>query len=166
MARTHYRRVKINNKIEYVWDPNGAWVRAKNKWTLASKVEKPKDPEEEALKKEIAAVVKGNQYLKRRIAKIKNLHRKLYYAKVWKLTEQNDLTVLKNHDKRGFKKYHLDHIYPTSAGFKNGIPPECIADIRNLRFIHHRKNMKKRADITDEGIDIINNLLVEYKKIK
>lgn len=164
MAKTHYRRVKIDGVFEYVWDPKGNWVRVKNKWALATKVEKKIDPEEEALKKEIASVLKGHPYVKQRVSKIKNLKRKLYYAKVWILTEQNDLTVLPNHNKRGFKRYHLDHIYPTSEGFKNNIPPEIIANIKNLRFIHHRHNMKKRADVTDEGKDIINALLIEHKQ--
>lgn len=72
--------------------------------------------------------------------------KKLYYKLVWELTENNDLTLLANHDKRGFYNYHLDHIVSISYGYKKGILPSVIADISNLRFIYWRENMRKRAN--------------------
>lgn len=71
-----------------------------------------------------------------------------YYKKVWKITEQQDLTSLPNHDKRGKisrmeNAYHLDHIVPIIEGYKNNIKPEVIGDISNLRFIPALKNIKR-----------------------
>ena len=70
----------------------------------------------------------------------------IYKKKVWELTEQNDLSVLDNFERRGFKDYHLDHKVSIYYGFKNGIPEEHIAHVSNLRMIPHKEN-------TDKGID-------------
>lgn len=69
-----------------------------------------------------------------------------YRHRVKMLTEQNDLSVLTNYDKRGFRDYHLDHKVSVWYGFKNGIPEEEIAGIGNLRFIPCRENMDKNTD--------------------
>lgn len=69
-----------------------------------------------------------------------------YKKRVWKLTEQNDLSVLEHFEKRGFKDYHLDHKVSIYYGFKNGIPEEYIAHISNLRMIPYKDN-------TDKGVD-------------
>jgi hypothetical protein len=154
MGRTKYRRVKINGKWEFVWDINGKWVRHKNKFILESKIS-----EEDELRAEFNKLVRNHPKIKQRVKKIKDIKKKIYYAKVWILTEANDLTVLKNHEKRGFKKYHLDHIYPISESYKNGIPPEIVANIENLRFVTRRTNMKKGNKITKKGVDVMKKLL-------
>lgn len=154
MARTKYRRVKLNGKWEYIWDPKGKWIRFQGKFILESSI-----AEEDKLKKEFANLVKEHPRVKQRVKKIKNLKKKIYYANVWILTELNDLTILKNHDKRGFKKYHLDHIYPISEGFKHNIPPEVIAHIDNLRFITKETNIKKGNTVTKKSIEVIKKLL-------
>ena len=69
------------------------------------------------------------------------------------------MTVLKNHEKRGFKKYHLDHIYPISEGYKHDIDPKIIAHIDNLRFITRRTNMKKGNTVTKKSVEVIKKLL-------
>jgi hypothetical protein len=70
---------------------------------------------------------------------------------VWENTEKQPLHTLKNHKKRGWKKYHLDHIYPISKGYKEKISPKKIGDIRNLRFIYYKQNIKKGCKITSES---------------
>jgi len=39
----------------------------------------------------------------------------------------------------------IDHIFPVSLGFDMGLPPELIADPRNIQFITFEDNLKKRA---------------------
>ena len=78
----------------------------------------------------------------------------------------NDLTKLRNYNKRGFRKYHLDHIFPISQGFKENISPDVIGNIKNLQFIHYRKNIKKKNDITEESIKLINDIIKEIKICK
>ena len=158
MAETRYRAINHKGKREYVFDLKGKYVRTNGKFVIAGK-KVVVDPEEAKLKKEFNDLVKGKPYIKSRVKYIKNLKKKIYYAKVWMITEAHDLTVLPHHKKRGFKKYHLDHIYPISIGYENDVPPEIIAHIDNMRFIHHRKNMKKSNILTEEGIKIMARLL-------
>ena len=70
-----------------------------------------------------------------------------YKAKVRHLTNQNFCEYYDqiNPDKlpRGFRDYHLDHIYPVIAGFKNGIEPEIIAAPNNLQMLYWRDNLIK-----------------------
>ena len=68
----------------------------------------------------------------------------LYYKRVWEVTNANNLTLLPNHHRRGFKDYHLDHIIPIAYGYRNYILPQYIGAITNLRFIPRRDNLKKR----------------------
>jgi hypothetical protein len=72
----------------------------------------------------------------------------LYRKQVRNITNLQPIHLLENYEKRGNgyeneDAYHLDHIYPISKGFKNGIPPEVIGDISNLKFIHWLDNLKK-----------------------
>jgi hypothetical protein len=111
-----------------------------------------------------AYMLKNNPHIKSRVKGINNIKKQIYYLKVWLLTESNDLTVLKNHDKRGFKKYHLDHIFPISVGFKEQIPPKIIADMRNLQFLYHRKNIKNSDDVDENSRKLINEIIKTYEK--
>lgn len=72
----------------------------------------------------------------------------LYYEKVWKITEKQNLELLPNFEKRGnikFKKdaYHIDHRFSISEGFKQGVPPEIIGDIVNLEMLPAIENIRK-----------------------
>lgn len=73
--------------------------------------------------------------------------KEMYKRNVWRLTYQNDLTVLENWDKRGRcgvkGAYQLDHIYPISKGYENKIPPEKLAQMDNLRMIPWKENLLK-----------------------
>jgi len=75
---------------------------------------------------------------------------KKYKREVRYYTDQNDITILKNYDKRGkagvVGAYHLVHIVEISEGFINGIAPEIIGEISNLQFIPWEKNMEKRKN--------------------
>lgn len=156
MDDTRYRAINYKGKREYVWDPKGSWVRKNNEFV---KCDKTNDNNDLILIKELKELLKLNPYLKNRVKGIKNVSKQIYYAKVWLLTEANDLTILDNHKKRGFRSYHLDHIYPISEGFKNNIPVEAISNIKNLQFIHHRKNIKKGNDINDNAVKIIEEIM-------
>ena len=103
------------------------------------------------IEKILKKILKNNPKIKKKIKNINDIYKKLYYALVWEVTENQPLHILENHKKRGWKKFHLDHIYPISKGYENEIPPEKIGNIKNLRFIHHKKNMKKGSNITNES---------------
>ena len=83
-----------------------------------------------------------------------------YKKRAWKLTDQNDLSVLKDFEKRGFKDYHLDHKISIYYGFMNIIPAEHIAHISNLRMIPCEQNMEKGADcfLDEENRWILDNV--------
>ena len=76
--------------------------------------------------------------------------KKEYYNNVIRITNMQPVYFLENYERRGIKKYHLDHIYPISKGFKNKIPPELIGNINNLQFIWWEDNLKKSNKIGEE----------------
>ena len=114
------------------------------------------------LKYLIRKITKKYPKIKQKIKNIKDLEKKLYYAMVWEVTEQQPLYILENSDKRGWKNYHIDHIYPISMGYKDKIPPEKIGNIKNLRFIHYTENLDKGSKITNES----RNALRRIKRLK
>jgi len=158
MGKTRYRAINYKGKRLYVWDLKGKYIRQGNEFVKEGKIPVV-DNEELELNKIFLALTKNKPFLKKRVKHIKNIRKKIYYVKVWEITEANDLTILKNHHKRGFRKYHLDHIYSISEGFKNDIPPEAIGNLGNLRFIHYKKNIKKGGDVDDEGREVINEII-------
>lgn len=102
---------------------------------------------------------------KRKLSIIKDLEKRLYYIKVWVITESQPIHLLKNYDKRCFRGkscYHLDHIVPISHGFFSKIPPEKIGNISNLRFIHSVRNMRKGHKLTTES----HRVLRKFKRKK
>lgn len=163
MNRMRFRAINHKGKREYVWDPKGKYVRHNNEFVRLDKLDKV-DPKIAELKKEFNKVTKNHPYVRRRLKPMKNIEKKIYYAKCWIITEENDLTVLKNHDKRGFRKYHLDHIYSIAEGFRNNVPPEAIGHIDNLRFIHYRKNLKKRDTVDDSSKKLITEIVKKINK--
>lgn len=116
-------------------------------------------PKEQGLLKECKSILKENPKLKRKkLDKIKDLEKRLYYLKVWYITESQPLHELRNHKKRGWRKYHLDHVVPIVHGFLNNMPPEQIGHISNLRFIHWSKNMKKGSSITEDSHRVLRKI--------
>jgi len=112
----------------------------------------------EEIKKEIRKICKKYPKTKQKIKNINNIRKKLYYAMVWEVTESQPLYILENFDKRGWKNYHLDHIYPISMGYKEKISPEKIGDIKNLRFIHFEENLKKGSTITIDSLKSLRRI--------
>ncbi len=110
----------------------------------------------------IRKITKKYPKIKQKIKNIKDLDKKLYYAMVWEVTEQQPLYILENSDKRGWKNHHLDHIYPISMGYKEKISPEKVGNIKNLRFIHYTENLDKGSKITNES----RNALRRIKRLK
>jgi len=149
-----FRAINYKGKREYIFDSKGKYVRHNGKFILKEKVKSA----DSKLRNEITKYFKKMPKLKTKVKGIRDLNKKLYYVKAWYLTESNDLTVLRNHNKRGFRKYHLDHIYPLSVAYKEGIPPEVVSNIKNLRFVHYKVNLKKRDLVTETAKKIINKL--------
>ena len=121
-----------------------------------------KDTLNNKIRYQIRKITKKYPKIKQKIKNIKDLDKKLYYAMVWEVTEQQPLYILENSDKRGWKNYHLDHIYPISMGYKDKILPEKMGNIKNLRFIHYTENLDKGSKITNESV----NALRRIKRLK
>lgn len=100
---------------------------------------------------EIRKICKKNPKIKQKIKNIKNLDKRLYYAKVWLVTESQPLSLLENSNKRGWKNHHLDHIFPIALGYHKGLSPNKIGNIKNLRFIPYKENLNKGAQLTNES---------------
>lgn len=69
-----------------------------------------------------------------------------YKTLVWKLTRRQPLHLLENIEKRGpvaAGGWHLDHVVSVLRGFKEKIPAEEIANIKNLRMIPALENIRK-----------------------
>ena len=83
---------------------------------------------------------------------------KKYFNKVRTITNKQPLESLENFDKRGIcgenGAYNLDHCYSIIEGFKNNIPPEIIGNIKNLKMIPWKENLKKqgKCSITIEAL--------------
>jgi len=116
--------------------------------------------------KECKSLIKSNPKIKRKkLHRMKDLDKRLYYIKVWIITESQPLSKLRNSSKRCWKGagcHHLDHICSISYGFLNNIPPEKIGSMDNLRFIHWTKNIRKGSTMTEAS----HRALRRIKRIK
>lgn len=117
---------------------------------------------EKFLINECKKIIKENPNLKKRkLTVIKDLEKRLYYLKVWAITESQPLHVLKGHDRRCFRGpscFHLDHIVPISHGYYSKIDPEKIGHISNLRFIRSTVNMRKGHKLTSESHKVLRRI--------
>jgi len=111
---------------------------------------------------QIRKICKKHPKIKKKIKFVKDLDKKLYYAKVWEVTESQPLHILENNDKRGWKSFHLDHIYPISSSYKDGLSPKKVGNIKNLQFIPHKENIAKGSKITTES----KNALRRIRRLK
>ena len=151
-----FKKVKFKGKFEYMFSPNGDYLIIDDEFVKGGITSNNSDKTTE---NEIFKLFKEYPKLKHRVKAISNIDKKLYYLKVWIITESNDLTKLKNNEKRGFKRYHLDHKFPIAEGFKQNISPEVIGDIRNLEFIPRRKNLKKSDNVTPISNRLVNSII-------
>lgn len=68
------------------------------------------------------------------------------------------ISLLENSDKRGLSgmmgAHHLDHKLSCKDGFQQGVPPEFVGHICNLRFVPWEQNLSKsgKSDITLEEL--------------
>jgi hypothetical protein len=103
-----------------------------------------------------------------------NLDKDLYYKLVRELSERNYniyKTIINPSGKNRKLRYgnHLDHIYPISEGYKNGVDPKIIAHPCNLQIIGWKQNIRKNSKISktlEELIEEINNFnpKIKFKK--
>ena len=110
----------------------------------------------------IRKICKTNPKIKSKIKKIKDLNKRLYYAQVWEVTENQPLSLLENSQHRGWKNYHLDHIFPIALAYSKGMSPEKVGNIKNLRFIPYQENLNKGSKITTES----KNALRRIKRLR
>jgi len=111
---------------------------------------------------EIRKICKKHPKIKQKIKKIKDLEKRLYYARVWDVTESQPLYILENSNKRGWKDHHLDHIFPIAVAYHKGISPEKVGNIKNIQFIPYQENLNKGSKLTSES----KNALRRIKRLK
>ena len=87
---------------------------------------------------------------------------KQYHRRVNKLTEKVKGSI-EGIEKRGWDSYHIDHKVSIHYGFKNGIEPEKIADISNLRMILKKDNCDKGSGIF---VDSKNEWIIKKEQQK
>lgn len=77
-----------------------------------------------------------------------------YRRRVRQVTDDQPLSTLPNHEKRGRgkDKFHLDHIVSTKYGFDLGIPYWLIGHISNLRFIPEGQNCSKQQRVDEDEV--------------
>lgn len=79
-----------------------------------------------------------------------------YYTQlVWCETRRQNLASLNHFEKRGVKRYHLDHKFSIMEGFKNGILPHIIGGLKNLEFIPYNENCSKGSKCSINLSEII-----------
>lgn len=130
-------------------------VKTKVKKTTTKKPRLNLTPTEKRLLGECKEILRQNPKLRSKgLNKIKDLEKRKYYYLVWAETEKQPLNTLKYYTKRCFRGprcYHLDHIYPISRCYLDGIPPEKCGHITNLRFIKAKDNVDKGHTMTEES---------------
>jgi len=75
-----------------------------------------------------------------------------YRYRVNKITAESIAGVHRPHG------HTLDHMIPIRYGFKKGVPPELIGDIRNLEYVPFQDNLSDGARITDRSIVAMRRL--------
>jgi 5-methylcytosine-specific restriction endonuclease McrA len=111
---------------------------------------------------EIRKITKKYPKIKQKIKKIKDLDKKLYYARVWEVTESQPLYILENSNKRGWKNHHLDHVFPIALAYHKKLSPKRVGNIKNLQFIPYQDNLIKGSKLTTES----KNALRRIKRLK
>ena len=100
---------------------------------------------------------------KRGLDFIGNKDKRLYYLRVWLVTEMQPLHKLRNHKKRCWNHsgcYELDHILSIAHSYLEKIPPHMVGSMDNLRFIPKKENRDKSFRLTEES----HKVLRKFKK--
>ena len=77
--------------------------------------------------------LKRFKFFRRSVTQLTAINYKKYYYK-----------INPNKFKRGFKFYHLDHVYSVADGFRNNIQSKIIANPNNLQMLWWKDNIIKR----------------------
>jgi len=95
---------------------------------------------------------------KRSLDNIKDNKKRLYYLRVWLVTEMQPLKKLKNFSKRCWGRsscYELDHVLPIAHAYLENIPPHLVGSMDNLRFIPKKENRDKSFRLTEDSHKIL-----------
>ena len=109
---------------------------------------------------------------KRGLDSINNKDKRLYYLRVWLVTEMQPLHKLKDNKKRCWGRdscYELDHILSISHSYLEKIPPHVVGSMDNLRFIPKKENRDKSFKLTEESHKVLRKFKKKqdiYKKRK
>jgi hypothetical protein len=109
---------------------------------------------------------------KRGLDKIKDKKKRIFYLRVWLVTEMQPLHKLPNYSKRCWNRsgcYELDHILSISHAYLENIPPHLVGSMDNLRFIPKKENRDKSFKLTEESHKVLRKFKRNeniYKKKK
>lgn len=109
---------------------------------------------------------------KRNLGEIKDKDKRLYYLRVWLITEIQPLHKLENYSKRcwnGSSCFELDHILSIAHSYLEKIPPHLVGSLDNLRFIPLKENREKSFKLTEESHKVLRKFKRNqniYKKKK
>ena len=95
---------------------------------------------------------------KKALDNIKDNKKRLYYLRVWLVTEMQPLKKLKNFSKRCWGRsscYELDHVLPIAHAYLENIPPHLVGSMDNLRFIPKKENRDKSFRLTEDSHKIL-----------
>jgi hypothetical protein len=95
---------------------------------------------------------------KRSLDNIKDNKKRLYYLRVWLVTEMQPLKKLKNFSKRCWGRsscYELDHVLPIAHAYLENIPPHLVGSMDNLRFIPKKEKSDKSFRLTEDSHKIL-----------
>ena len=109
---------------------------------------------------------------KRGLSSINDKDKRLYYLRVWLVTEMQPLHKLRNYSKRCWDRagcYELDHILSIAHAYLENIPPHLVGSMDNLRFIPKKENRDKSFTLTEESHKVLRKFKRNeniYKKKK
>jgi len=109
---------------------------------------------------------------KRGLSSINDKDKRLYYLRVWLVTEMQPLHKLRNYSKRCWGRagcYELDHILSIAHAYLENIPPHLVGSMDNLRFIPKKENRDKSFKLTEESHKVLRKFKRNeniYKKKK
>lgn len=143
-GRTHSDETKLKLKSAV----EGKWVGEKNPWYGKSR------------SRELSPKWMGEAHRR----KYKDYSNRVHFLSKQSYEDHKDKINPQGHlrVKAGVEGYHLDHIFPVAYGYKLNIPPEVLADWRNLQMLYWRDNIMKGTVLLEEAITAIKNIAPYY----
>lgn len=150
------KKISVSLKGKKPWNTGKSYKNPKQSRTMKERGhwKKGQTFEERFGKKKAKILKKKLSDYRKSIAKPKDEKYRDYKLEVWTITNKQPLNILENIEKRGKAKkgtdnYQLDHIIPIRYGYLNNIDPKIVGNIKNLRMIPWKQNIKRYRNETN-----------------